>query len=614
MKISILKYPLKTLSYVIIPFLESTYKKYNQSIFNMINKNNSIADIILDDKYKDACYSIDEKFKNKMVNIATITISMTMIGGRRISQLKKTLKHKKSLETNIQPELESTNKITDKITDRFEDGLTTKKLKKRSRNLNSLGKDLIQIYFIRIDDELQKGDVKDEVDARDVKEEMDIYNLLEELRVSGHLIYSLLKSNFITNVHFMAIEPILEKRDFILALLEGLMLSSYKFDKYKTAKALELQNTKHTYHLENINFLTNKHFKTSKSSIIFNNEISRLESIVASVFLARDLVNEPANDNKFEKFNMMIRNFIKTKHIPVELEIWDKAKLNKMGMGLILGVGKGSNSKNAPCVLVIKYNPQPQNKQKENSSIYEKPEWVLLGKGMTFDTGGLDLKNPKNLLEMKSDISGAAAVISFLLGYASNNGEKCIYAICPFAENSISSSAIKPSDVLKAYDGRTVEVVDTDAEGRLILADVIAYTVKTYPTAKIIDLATLTGQADDISGKAFSCILSVNTETETSRLIKTSNKINEALVRLPLLEKELSKLESNVADLKNYSTKSSADIIMSSLFMKQFIKPHTKWIHIDIAGPAFNADEIIKYSSPEASGVGVRLLFEYFSK
>jgi leucyl aminopeptidase len=185
--------------------------------------------------------------------------------------------------------------------------------------------------------------------------------------------------------------------------------------------------------------------------------------------------------------------------------------------------------------------------------------------------------------------------------------------MCPFAENSISSSAIKPSDVLKSYDGRTVEVADTDAEGRLVLADVLAYVVAKWPSARVMDLATLTGQAESISGKVFSCVLSANAEHETSELIEKSQVINESLVRLPLLEKESSKLESNIADIRNVAFKSSADIIMSSLFMRQFIKAETKWIHVDIAGPAFEADQVVKYASPEASGVGVRLLFEYFA-
>jgi leucyl aminopeptidase len=584
---------------VVIPFLESTHKKYGQSVFKMINNCiGGTGSITLDDKYKDACTAIDEKFNDKMINIATITVSLEMIGGMR--------PRSKSKQTN-----KISNKVSNKLSKQVSKKVSriTPKEELTQRNLNSLGTGLIHIYLIRIDGESDSGDSEN----RDIE---DRNEMLEELRVSGHLIFSVLKSNFIKNVNLV---PALEGKGLdikhsIPALLEGIMLSSYKFDKYKTEKALERQGLKQVYHLENLHLIAK-----GQGTGYLTSAIDKLEKVVGSVFLARDLVNEPANDNRFGRFMERIKEFIRQMQVPVELDIWDKSQLEKMGMGLILGVGKGSMPENAPCMLIVKYHPRGKGRGSDSGKGMDtdkevSPDWVLLGKGITFDTGGLDLKSSKNMLDMKSDLSGAAAVVSFLLGYAANGGEKCIYTVCPFAENSISSSAVKPSDVLKAYDGRTVEVVDTDAEGRLVLADVIAYTVEKWPNARVMDLATLTGQAEDISGKAFSCILSVNAEAETSGLIKQSHVINEALVRLPLLEKESSKLESNVADIKNVSYKSSADIILSSLFMKQFIKPNTKWIHIDIAGPAFNLDEVVKYASPEASGVGVRLLFEYFSK
>jgi leucyl aminopeptidase len=280
--------------------------------------------------------------------------------------------------------------------------------------------------------------------------------------------------------------------------------------------------------------------------------------------------------------------------------------LEKLGMGLILGVGQASNTKNEPKLLILKYITK-DCKGKDND-----PAIVLLGKGITYDTGGLNLKSGKSMIEMKTDLSGASTVISFLLGYALAKGRKCITAICPFAENSIGPNSVKPSDVLTAYNGKTVEITDTDAEGRLVLADCLAYAVEKYPKALLIDFATLTGQQEAVSGKLFSNILAVNASKETRDIIKSSHAINELLVELPLVETQLHKLESYVADIKNVNYGSSADIIMSALFMRQFINKDTKWIHIDIAGPSFKLDEIIKYASPEASGIGVRLLFEYF--
>jgi leucyl aminopeptidase len=275
-----------------------------------------------------------------------------------------------------------------------------------------------------------------------------------------------------------------------------------------------------------------------------------------------------------------------------------------MGMGLILSVGSGSSIENEPRVLIMKYNG--------SRAAAKSPEYVLLGKGITFDTGGLDIKGSHSIYEMKTDMSGAATVASFLVGYAMNKGSKCIYTICPFAENSVGPNSTKPSDVVKSYNGRTVEIADTDAEGRLILADCLAYVVDKYPEAIIIDFATLTGQQEKLSCKLFSNILSVNSQKEVEKLIASSKEINELLVELPIIEKQLKNLESYVADIKNVSFTCSADIIMSSLFMRQFVKKNTKWMHIDIAGPSYKANDAIKYASPEASGVGVRLLFAYF--
>jgi leucyl aminopeptidase len=186
--------------------------------------------------------------------------------------------------------------------------------------------------------------------------------------------------------------------------------------------------------------------------------------------------------------------------------------------------------------------------------------------------------------------------------------------ICPFAENSIGPNSTKPSDVLTAYNGKTVEITNTDAEGRLVLADCIAYAVNKYPNAILIDFATLTGQQESLSSKMFSNILSVNSNKEVEKMISSGKLINELLVPLPLetMEKYKYKLESYIADIKNVSFTTSADIIMSSLFMQQFIKKNTKWIHIDIAGPSYKLNDVVKYASPEASGVGVRLLFNYF--
>ena len=435
--------------------------------------------------------------------------------------------------------------------------------------------------------------------------------LLELARVSGNAIYNRLKNNQISRVNIIdTLDTISGESKFMEAIMEGLLLSSYRFLKYKTEESLTKKQDK--FKIEKIHLV----LPLYKRELHKNKTITKIKHLInqiKSVFLTRDLINEPANDGKAHLFIDIVKKYIKENRIPVTLKVIEKDELKKMGMGLILGVGKASTKVNEPRLLILKY------KGKTNPST----DYVLLGKGITFDTGGTDLKRPSSMYDMKTDMSGAATVISFLLGYAMNhmnhmnhNGKthngKTIYAMCPLVENSIGSGGIKPSDVLTAYGGKTVEVSNTDAEGRLVLADCLAYVSDKYPNASIIDFATLTGQQESLSCKMFSNILSANSNDDVKKLIEKGKHMNEPLVELPIIDKHLNKLESYVADIKNVSFSCSADIIMSALFMKQFINKNTKWIHIDIAGTSYKVNEIIKYASPEASGVGVRLLFDFF--
>ena len=434
--------------------------------------------------------------------------------------------------------------------------------------------------------------------------------LLELTRISGNAIFNRLKNNQISKVNIIdTLDTLTNETKYIESLMEGLLLSSYRFLKYKTSESLTKKND--NFELKAIHLVLPLYKReVHKNSII--NKLNKIVNQIKSVFLTRDLINEPANDSKGMLFIDIVKNYIKDNKIPITLKIVDKTELEKLKMGLILGVGKGSTKENEPKMLILEYNGKNKN-TKHSEHTKDNPEYVLLGKGITFDTGGINLKRSANIYEMKTDMSGAAIVISFLLGYAMNSGSKTIYAMCPLVENSIGSGAIKPSDVLTAYGGKTVEITNTDAEGRLILADVLAYVSTTYPKSIIIDFATLTGQQESVSCKMFSNILSSNCENEVKTLIKNGKYINEPLVELPIMDKHLNKLESYVADIRNVSFSCSADIIMSSLFMKQFIKKNTKWIHIDIAGQSYKVNDIIKYASPEASGVGVRLLFTYFN-
>lgn len=569
------------LGYSIIPFLITNLE--SQTLFNLIKKY-----IQIDVKYKSILEHIEENIKHKNINVASLTIEdlehHTTTNTKLTNTKPTNTKHKTHKQTVTSKSKPLSKSISKSLQNK--EIINTKPFSK-----------IHQIFLVVINNKsFNKNDDSE---------------LLEGLRITGNTIFNIAKSNYISS--FNLVNTLDAKHTLQLeSILEGILLSSYRFDKYKTTQALNKQNLK--FHLHHIKLVTPLK-QTSNSGLSFE-RLTKLSNIVKSVFLARDLVNEPANTSKTDRFIDIIKQFIKQNKLDIQMEILEQDKLEKIGMGLVLGVGRGSSPENAPKVLIMHYNGSECN----DNSVDKKdkkdidPAYVLLGKGITFDTGGLDLKSGKSMIEMKTDLSGAATVSAFLLGYAMNAGDKCITVICPFAENSIGPNATKPSDVLTAYDGKTVEITNTDAEGRLVLADCLAYAVEKYPKAIIIDFATLTGQQESLSSKMFSNILSVNSYSEANKMISSGKEINELLVPLPLetMEKYKHKLESYVADIKNVSFTTSADIIMSSLFMRQFIKKTTKWIHIDIAGPSFKLNDVVKYASPEASGIGVRLLFNFF--
>lgn len=576
-KLSVSKNIVIDLGCTIIPILLTQLETENIALFNHLSKY-----ITIPNTYKQLIEQIEYKIKHDNLNMASITIE-------NHTGVNKT--HKSHVKSNSKKTIKNQQTIKKQQT-----------IKNHQSSKNLIQK-IHQIFIIAINNKSYDNIHNEE--------------LLEISRVSGNAIFGTLRSNQIKYINIVdAVDPSkisksnsIKKADaiisgstqFIEAMLEGLMLSSYKFLKYKTSHSLS--KDKDNFNLSRINIVL-PHYSKHIHHDEIHYRFRTLQNQVKTVFLARDLINEPANTSKSTTFLSIINAFITKHKLPISVEVLNKAKLEKLGMGLILGVGSGSSIENEPKVVIMKY--------KGRTKTLLSPEYILLGKGITFDTGGLDVKGARSMIEMKTDLSGAATVMSFLLGYAMNKGKKCIYTLCPFAENSVGPNSTKPSDVLKAYNGRTVEIANTDAEGRLVLADCLAYAVDKYPKAILIDFATLTGQQESMSGKMFSTILSVNSKHEVDKLIESGKTMNEMLVEMPIMEKQLKNLESYTADIKNVSFTSSADIIMSSLFMRQFLKKHSKWIHIDIAGPSYKAENVIKYASPEASGVGVRLLFDYF--
>ncbi|WP_369765112.1 M17 family metallopeptidase [Flavobacterium sp. WC2429] len=267
------------------------------------------------------------------------------------------------------------------------------------------------------------------------------------------------------------------------------------------------------------------------------------------------------------------------------------------GLGAFLAVGKGSQ--NEPQFVIMSYTP------KKNA---EKLKHVgLVGKGITFDTGGLNIKTA-GMVHMKCDMAGGAAVFGAMQLIADLQLPIQVTAIVPCAENSVDSTSFLPSDVIHSYSGNSIEIIDTDAEGRLILADGLSYLIKNYQPEYIVDIATLTGSSVGTLG--YECgALFTNNETISKKIQEAGDAVGERLWPLPLWDVYKQDIESDIADVKNYSGKPVAGAISAAKFLEFFTQEHTAWAHLDVAGVAFGDDEFAK--SKHATAYGVHLLTKF---
>ena len=352
----------------------------------------------------------------------------------------------------------------------------------------------------------------------------------------------------------------------------GLRLADYKFTKYLTSderKGL----TVHFVGQENCD------------------AISRAAQVCEAVELARDLANEPAITLPPSTFASVVND--KMHGLPIEVQVMEEEELKKKGFGGILAVGKGSA--NPPALLVLKYNGGSG-----------KPV-VLVGKGVVFDAGGLNLKVGGGIRSMYMDKSGAADVVGAVYGAAKLRLKKNIVGIVPLVENIPSGTAIRPGDIIKMYSGKTVEVANTDAEGRLILADGISYG-KTFDPEEIIDLATLTGAQVVALGTKVAAVMG-NEEKLISSLIESGKRTQELLWQLPLFDLYDELVKGDRSDLKNISDTSEAGSIVGGAFLKPFAEG-TPWAHIDLAGPAMLSSDW-EWMTKGATGFAVRLLLDH---
>ena len=368
-------------------------------------------------------------------------------------------------------------------------------------------------------------------------------------------------------------------------------LALYEFDKYKTKKKDEDSKEKKSARPEIIELLLTQ----NKIPAALNAQIETAHAVAEGINVARDLINEPANVMNPQKLAGEAKELAKKKKI--RCEIIGEPELRRLKMGGILAVNQGSRTPAA--LIVLEYG----ERFKRNGTI------CLVGKGVTFDTGGISIKPAKDMEKMKYDMSGAATVIATLGVIADLKLPLHVVGLAPAVENMVAENPQRPGDIIRMYNGKSVEVLNTDAEGRLILADALAYSAKYKPSA-IIDLATLTGMcAYTFGDKAIG--LMGNDEKLLAKVKKAGAAAGERCWELPLWEEYGEQIKGHHSDLYNIGGPYGGTIT-AAMFLKEFVPEKTPWAHLDIAGTAW-ADSSRYDCVKGATGVGVRLLAELLS-
>jgi len=365
-------------------------------------------------------------------------------------------------------------------------------------------------------------------------------------------------------------------------ILHGVKLKSYSFDIYKS------NNKKNkTINLNIVGTQTNK-------SIILR---KKLNALLQGVFFARDLVSEPPNVLTTDKY---VKRLLSLKRIGIKIKVYDEKKMKKMGMHSLLGVGKGSLC--GSYLVTMEWNGGKKNQN----------PLAFVGKGVCFDTGGISLKPARFMEEMKYDMAGSAVVSGLIKSLALRKAKINAVGVVGLVENMPGGNAQRPGDIIKSYSGKTIEVLNTDAEGRLVLADALTFTEKKFKPLSIVDLATLTGAIIVCLGEEYAGLFS-NNDNLSEKLFKAGKSVNEKVWRLPLHKNYDKLINSKIADVQNINYSGGAGSITAAQFLQRFILNKTPWAHIDIAGMAFSK-KAAKLNPGGATGFGVRLLNKFLEE
>lgn len=392
----------------------------------------------------------------------------------------------------------------------------------------------------------------------------------------------------IQSVAILAVEYLPERRkviDSIPDIVEGVLLSQYQFKKYKSPDPDQKKD------LEEVVLV----HKDAKATPAIKKAVEKGRHYSEGAMLARNLVNEPGDSVTPTTLKETAEEIAKQSPL-IRCKVFDKPELKKRGFGAILAVARGSEQ--PPYLLHLTYKPKQPTKKKV----------FLVGKGITFDSGGISLKPSEGMETMKMDMAGAAAVLGVFSQISALSPRVEVHGLVATCENLPSGSAIKPGDVVTAFNKKTIEVLNTDAEGRMVLADALSY-AETFKPDFIVDLATLTGACIVALGNDVAAILGTD-QSLVSAVEKASKDAGEKIWQLPLEESYEEEMKGDIADVKNISTPGTgAGTITGALFLKNFVK-ETAWAHLDIAGPAWSSKEK-GYISKGGTGFGVRTLLRF---
>ncbi len=448
-------------------------------------------------------------------------------------------------------------------------------------NISSIKKHILSSDYSIILDLLKTKDLKSQILAFDIssKKKIILVSLKKNLKNSeaenlGAKFYDLFRDNKQSEYNVNS-DSISKGLKYLVGyFLHGIKLKSYIFDKYKTKK-----NNK------------NISITVAGKNIPSLNDQNKFIAIEEGTFYARDLVSEPGNVLHPDEYSKRINSL---KKFGLKIEIYDEKKLKKLGMNTLLGVGQGSIR--GSYLVTMEWNGLNDK---------SKP-LAFVGKGVCFDTGGISLKPAKFMEDMTYDMAGSAVVVGLMKSLALRKAKINAVGVVGLVENMPGGNAQRPGDIVKSYSGKTVEILNTDAEGRLVLADALTYTEEKFKPKFIVDLATLTGAIIVSLGSEYAGLFS-NDDKLSKQLIEAGENVEEKVWRMPLNKNFDKLIDSKNADMQNINYVGGAGSTTAAQFLQRFILNKTPWAHLDIAGMAFS-----KYggalNSGGATGYGVRLL------